>query len=281
MGLLQIKRTELNLGLKREYRFFQISDLHLSFCDSESSLVDVNEHKRSSEGWKKLKLEFANQNDEFCDERYDVEANVLFEALCNYACDFNADALILSGDIMDRVTESNIRYLKRFFEKFPLPIIYCPGNHCSMNEYGEHINQYDRIKDLFPSSPYFQAFDYEEFEIIAVDNNLPITDGQLNLLKEKILSDKKLLLIEHKPLLLGEFGEIMLEKIGSYFFMGTKNDDDNTMEFVNLVKENSHRFIAVLCGHIHSAKEYKITDNLMQISTSSGLIGAGREIIIK
>ena len=71
------------------------------------------------------------------------------------------------------------------------------------------------------------------------------------------------------------------DKIGEYFFIGIEKDTESTKEFVNLVKENSDHFIAVLCGHIHSAREYKITEDLMQISTSSGLIGACREIIIK
>ena len=81
--------------------------------------------------------------------------------------------------------------------------------------------------------------------------------------------------------MLGEFGKKLLYKLGAYFFIGTNKATDNTKEFVKLIKENSDHFIAVLCGHIHSAKEYKITDNLFQITTSSGLIGAGREIIIK
>ena len=37
MDLLQISKTEINLGLSREYRFFQISDAHMSNLDKESS----------------------------------------------------------------------------------------------------------------------------------------------------------------------------------------------------------------------------------------------------
>lgn len=34
-NLLQIKRTELNIGLKREYKFFQISDAHMACLDAK------------------------------------------------------------------------------------------------------------------------------------------------------------------------------------------------------------------------------------------------------
>ncbi len=280
MELLQIKRTEINIGLKKEYRFLQVSDMHLAYSDEKSSQIDACEHKRCRQQWEALKFHFAKENNEFCDERYNIEPYVLFEALCKHALEINADALILSGDMMDRVTDSSIRYLKSIISSLPIPVIYCLGNHCYSNENGEHLNQYDRLKDIAPN-PEFNSIDFGEFEFLTFDNNEQITNSQLEFLKEKIASNKKLLLVEHKPLLLGEFGEKLLDKIGEYFFIGTEKDEENTKEFVNLIRENSDRFIAVLCGHIHSAKEYKITENLMQISTSSGLIGACREIIIK
>ena len=280
MELLQIKRTEFNLGLKKEYRFFQISDMHISYCDKNSAECDVKEHSRCEEGWQRLKKEFADNNNELCDERYNIKSTVLFEALLDHAKKFNPDAIILSGDIMDRVNDSNIRYLKNLFSEIDIPIIYCPGNHEHMSINGSYENQYDKLKDII-ENPEFSSVDYGEFTLLAVDNNVQISDSQLALLKEQIKGGKKLLLVEHKPLLLGEFGESQLDRIGAYFFIGTERDNESTKKYVNLIKENSHRFIAVLCGHIHFANEQKITENLMQITTSSGLIGAGREIIIK
>jgi len=280
MELLQIKRTEFNLGLKKEYRFFQISDMHISYCDSISSDEDVKEHSRCEVRWQEQKKEFASDNNEFCDDRYNIESTVIFERLLDHAKKFNPDAIILSGDIMDRITDSNVRYLEGLFSKINVPIIYCLGNHDYMDIDHGYTNPYEILKP-FTKHPEFNIIDYDEFTILAVDNNKQISDSQLALLKEQIEGDKKLLLVEHKPLLLGEFGEKHLDRIGAYFFLGTERDNEKTMEYVNLIKENSNRFIAVLCGHIHFASEYKITEDLMQISTSSGLIGAGREIIIK
>ena len=280
MELLQIKRTEFNLGLKKEYKFFQISDMHISYCDELSSPLDISDKERCDIQWNKGKIQFAKDNDEFYDERYNIDSIVLLETLFSHAKEIKADAIILSGDIMDRVTDSSVRYLKNLFSNAGVPVFYCLGNHEHLNENHDKVNQYDRLKDL-TSTPEYCSVDYEDFELLIVDNNKPISIEQLNFLKDKIASGKKLILVEHKPLLLGEFGEKMLDKIGEYFFIGLDKDDDITKEYVNIIKENDSHFIAVLCGHIHSAREYKITENLMQISTSSGLIGACREIIIK
>lgn len=278
---LQIKTTEIDANLQKEYTFVQISDMHLSYIDEESSDVDRNDHIRYHKQWDSLKREFASSFGEFCDDSYDVEPNIIFEKLCDYAEKANADALILSGDIIDRVTESSLRYLEMALSKISMPVITCLGNHAMINVNGEHFNQYDRIKRVV-KNPEMDSYDFEEFEILTFDNGRPdITKEQIDFLKSKLSKDKRYILVVHKPLNLGEFGEKLSKEIDSYFFMGTERDMEPTKEFVSLVKNNSDRFIAVLCGHIHTAKDYKIAENLRQISTSSGLIGAGRKILIK
>ena len=100
-------------------------------------------------------------------------------------------------------------------------------------------------------------------------------------MRAEIESGKKIVLVLHAPLNLYEFGAETGKILDPYFLMGSEGDSENAFEFVRLVKENDSHFICVLAGHIHAAQEYKITPNLMQITTSSGLIGAGRQIIIK
>ena len=281
-SFLQIVKTEFNLGLNKEYRFFQISDMHFAILDEQSSEIDINDFTRYHKQWDSLKYELARQNNEFCDERYDVEPNIIFEKLCNHAQgEFNADLIICSGDLFDRVSESNIRYLSNYKKTLSVPIIYCPGNHEHMNEKGNHINQKHRLKDFMDENG-IEILDFEDFLLVSFDNGSDdITDYQVEKFKEIIETNKKILLVIHKPLNMGDFGNNLLGKFGSYFFMGKPGDSENIKKIIKLIEDNDMHFIAVLCGHIHSVQEYKITENLIQISTSSGLIGAGREIIIK
>ncbi len=280
-SFLQVATTEFNIAAKKEYRFFQITDMHLSAIDDQSTELDLNDYKRCHAQWDTLKYEFAEQHNEICDERYDIEPYIIFEQLCDYAVRKKVDAIIFSGDIFDRVTDSNIRYLKRILKSIPMPVVYCPGNHEYMSETVKNVYQKHRLTELVDESG-VQVVEYDDFLLVAFDNGSDIiTDYQVEKLGKLIKKGKKILLALHKPLLLGEFGDKLLDKIGSYFFMGKENDSENAKRIVSLVKENDNRFIGVLCGHIHSAYEYKITETLKQISTSSGLIGAGREIIIK
>ncbi len=280
-NLLQINKTEISIGLQKEYRFFQISDAHIAYIDEKSSEIDIKDHERSYDGWYKTKRDFATQFSELCDERYDIDAHLLLERLMDYAVEFNADAVIFSGDIMDRVTDSNIRYLKDYLSKYPKRVIYCLGNHASHDEYGNHRNMYERFEGLV-ENPDFNVFDFGEFEIITLDNgSKSVTAQQIQKLKAEIQSGKKILLVIHIPLRLGEFGTTMGEKIGGYFLMGTDGDDESAFELNKIIEENSASFIAVLAGHIHTSVEYDIAKDLRQYTTSSALIGYGREIIIK
>ena len=77
------------------------------------------------------------------------------------------------------------------------------------------------------------------------------------------------------------FIEKVAKKVNHYFVMGSQYDSPEAIELVNLVRDNDTHFIGVLAGHIHASVEYNITDKLKQYTTSSALIGYGREIIIK
>ena len=152
--LLQVKKTEIITGLSKEYKLIQLSDMHMACLDKDSSEVDKQDHARVVAGWTPLKYEMARDASEFCDERYDIEANVLFEALTDYAKSAKADALIFSGDMLDRITESNIRYMSAFLKSYPIPVVYCPGNHAWINEAGDFgVVEFFSRPEPYPVAP--------------------------------------------------------------------------------------------------------------------------------
>lgn len=278
---LQIKKTVIDVGLKKEYKFFQISDAHITVLDNQSSDVDKADYERCRKQWHKMKQDFAKQFGEFCDERYDGEPTVSFERLMQYAKSNNFDSIIWSGDIIDRVTESSIRYIKDVLDKSEIPIIYCPGNHESIYVDGTHTRLYEKLKPVM-DKPAFDKVDFDEFKVITIDNaTKDITDEQLDLLSKEVKEEKKILLVVHAPICIGEFGREAISKFGSYFVMGIENDPPNTHKLIDIINNNIEKFICILAGHVHTNFEASVSGNLKQITTSSALIGVGREIILK
>ena len=278
---LQIKKTNIYAGLKKDIKLFQISDAHMACMDEESTELDEICYRHFHDNWHRIKREFAEQAGEFCDERYDIEPYIIFERLAQHAVDIEADALILSGDIFDRVSDANLRYMRKFLESYPLPVIYCMGNHDWLTETHEHKNQYDRFFGIV-KNPAIDSFDLGEIEVVTVDNGTKnITEHQLSYLEEKLKGDKRILLVLHAPLNMGQFGKDISQKMSPYFLLGVNGDCENAFKFNELVEKYDKNIIAVLAGHIHSFYEEKITGRLTQYTTSSALIGAGREITIK
>ena len=280
-GFLQIEKNEIFVGLEREYRFFQITDAHIGAYFENSSIDDKIECERATARWYEQKKEFANQFGEFCDERYEILPTIILERIMEYADNQGYDSIIWSGDIMDRVTDSNIRYLKELQEKTKTPIVYCPGNHENMDITGKYSDMYSKLTQLI-ANPGFARFDFKEFKILTFDNATKnITSEQINFLKNELKEDKKILLVVHAPIKMGEFGERACAKYSSYFVMGVEQDSDNVHKFIKALDENKDKLIAILAGHVHSNFEGNIYKNTKQITTSSALIGVGREIILR
>lgn len=279
-NFLQIRRTEIHAGLTREHRLFQISDMHLAYVDEQSDETELANQIPYHKQWDVEKREKAELFGEFCDERYDIDAHLIFERLCAHAVRFGAEALVISGDLMNRVGESGLRYLRRFFADYPLPVIYCPGNHEHIHISGERRDMFELFSDLIPH-PAFDVFDFGDFDLVTLDNGIKqITEEQLFRMREQIAHGKCTLLVLHAPLAAGEFYEVMKGKMSPYFFFGAEKDAQPVHEMVRLICENDDRFLCVLAGHIHGATELHVTERLMQYTASSGLIGGGREIIL-
>ena len=280
-NFLQIKKTSIYADIDKEIKLFQISDAHMACIDEQSGELDEICYRDFHANWHRIKREFAEKAGEFCDERYDIEPYLIFERLAQYAVDIEADALVLSGDIFDRVSDSNLRYMKKFLATYQLPVIYCLGNHDWITETHEHKNQYDRLNGIV-NNPEIDSFQMGEIEVVTVDNGTKrITDRQLSFLEGKLKGEKKVLLVVHAPLNMGQFGKDVSQRMSPYFLLGVDGDCENAFKFIELVQKYENNIIAVLAGHIHSFYEEKITDNLTQYTASSALIGAGREIIIK
>ena len=280
MELLQLDRTVIKKGFSRPYRLFQLSDAHLACTDDHSTPEDTVLARELTAHWMTIKRDFAALYHEFCDERYDTDPCVLLKALMDHAAASGAEALLISGDLMERVTDSCIRYLRGVFDAYPLPILFCPGNHCYANAQGEKQNLYSCLRTLIPD-PEFQTLDMGEFRIIAVDDAMrAVSDRVLSLLRTALEDPRPILLMCHIPLRMGEYDRLIGDTLDPYFFLNGETDGENAAAFLHLVEENAHRFIAVLAGHVHGTLEHPIAPGLIQYTTSSALIGKGREIVI-
>lgn len=280
---LQIRKTEIVIpGLTKEYKFVQITDIHVAHLDEQSSEEDRRLAEKSHAKWFSLKKEMATKAGEISPDWCDGKtAEEMMELLGEHAETFGADALLISGDAVDFDSGACIRFMQDYIARRKVPVIYIPGNHEHWDETETHRNCYDLLEPVMPS-PAFRVFDYGEFEIVALDNaRKDATEEQIAALEAECAKGKPIILLVHIPINLGYFKTVVRSQVGHYFLFGVEYDTDNARKMVDVIARPDNNIHAILAGHIHYTAEGEFADGRMQYSTSSGLIGGCREIVVK
>jgi 3',5'-cyclic AMP phosphodiesterase CpdA len=177
----------------------------------------------------------------------------------------DGDALVLTGDIFDYVSPAHVRFFEKTFKDLKIPYIFAPGNH----EVVEEIPSESFMSKI--KAPY-RSLELDDITIVAIDDSKKeIRESVLEDLKREIRKDKKIIISMHTPFIFEGTREFDL--CGEYFRLNHQGCPPENLEFLELLKENEGKIIAVLAGHIHCSSLSKITDNLMQYTASQGILG--------
>ena len=250
MNHFTIKDITIDLHLKKEYILYQVSDLHL---------VSTNNDKEQN--WFNGKKHFSNVFNEKYDDYYNHASSIeIFNDYLEFLNREKSDLVIFAGDLIDYYSDDNYNVLLNGLNRMNKKILYVYGNH------DNELIKYD-YND-------FVVIDFDEFYVVGVDNSdKSFSHRQVELLKELNNDKKKIIMVYHIPVLYDNTG-----KEDSYFYIDYLNSDNDTKEFIDLMKENVQ---VVLCGHLHGYKEMKLFGSIPEFTSSSALIGYMNRIIIK
>jgi hypothetical protein len=109
--------------------------------------------------------------------------------------------------------------------------------------------------------------------ILGIDNSKRIiSEKQLGKLSELLNRNKPILILMHVPIMAeGNCNE--LTECGEYFQLNYKGADENNFKFVDMIKENADKIIAVCAGHLHFKNECEIVPGVIQYVSSQGIAG--------
>ena len=243
--------------------FYQISDAHLTCFNDTSSDNEKEWATKQTLEWLKAREYVAQNHNEVFNDMSQSAEDYFKNAL---ACVKNADALILSGDICDYVSDANICFIEDGLKKINAPIVSVCGNH----------EKPEQIKDGYIFSKTkepFSVLELDDILIVGIDNSLKqITKEQNQKLKEILKLNKPIILVMHTPIKTEDTAETF-DKIGNYYALNNSAQDENTKEFVEFLKQNDDKVVLVLAGHLHFKTIGHITQKLCQITASQCLTG--------
>ena len=244
-----------NVKLKRIYQF---SDTHLSLWDELSSDEEKEKAAARTADWEKGRFAFAESFGEPQGESQSLPARTFFLSLLEASEE--GDALIMAGDIVDFYTDCNARFLTDVLKDYSIPYIPICGNHDEPEKLPDGHPYKSALKPV-------QKMDLGDMVILGFDNSKRIiTQEQIEILNSAFQENKPVLIAMHIP--------IVTEIGNDYYNLNYEGCPDENLEFLELIKDNAEKIIAVTCGHLHGIKVFNLCPGVTQYVSSQGLIGS-------
>ncbi len=272
MENLQIKIP----GLQKEYRAIYLCDLHII-----SDINEVSEDNLATVEARKASM--VNLDGESADSYWPKLADKINK--------YDADIVLLGGDMLDYMSSSNVACLKEGMERIDAPVMYVRADHDYANWYQEDLTQetIDELSKTIDSNEEVFVKEIGELLFIGINNTTSQISASALAKVEDILknNDKPIIVTTHVPIQSTLNDE--LDKLSKAVWQDRSliwgNDcyyvpDQNTSQFIDLIENENSNVVAILSGHLHFPYHGKTTADIMQHVFGAAYEGNIAEIVI-
>lgn len=239
---------------------YHISDIHLNHSDDPAAEVKPLEYETWLKGWPWFAIHYQEPHDQAQMKLPEEHLACLLE-LAN-----TGDAFILTGDICDKVSHTNLQILDEALGRAEKPWLGVCGNHDLAQDIPAGY-LYSRIKEPV------QIMDLGDLILFGVDNSLrQITPEQTAQLRHALTLGKPIIIVMHIPIMTEDNGDI-LQNCGDYFRLNHPEATEETLAFIDLIRRNAGQIAAVMAGHLHFLNESRIAPGLPQFVNSQSILG--------
>lgn len=264
-------------ALTKSYRFLYLSDVHV-IIKSRVEIGCFGNTDARMDGFKNNKGKSSYEQ---------------FPYWVQYA-NYNVDALLMGGDIIDYLSDENVNYIKDNLKKLKIPYLYTMGNHDSYVPWDDigFIGDDKNLLGLFrKGNTEVQIQDYGDFNVVSVNDYAEaglakISKKALKEFKKVYNTDKPMILIVHVPLCTENTDALKEQTVktwGSPLLFGENcgyDLDDTTKEFLDMVVSDNSPVVAVLSGHLHFYHKDMLNDKIVQIVSDYSAHGYGTVITV-
>ena len=268
-------------GITRKYTIMHVTDVHVATAYPDESEEFLKEAELRGGAY-------------FPPERGFSAADRL-PMFFEKAAETGADAVLLTGDIIDFASRANLDRLSDALAASPVKAVYCLGNHDWSSMYNYHSPEhaaaiaanFDRIVNrsgasdnaaCLTLSPHYRLEDMGEFYIFAVDDSCDRIDpAALEAAKTIFVPGGKPVLVAcHVPFWSQTLEAPTRDYWRSVILIGGSGiaPDENTRAFMDLMLAPDSPVFAVIAGHIHFNHEDMLNAKIVQITTEEGHAGA-------
>lgn len=256
---LQVENVNVQIpGLENEYKFIFMSDLHI-----------IVENEEISE--ENLETVRGRYNSYVTQDGY--PASEMWNYMPALIDEYDADAILLGGDMIDYASSTNVECLKNGVNQFKPEVLYVRADHDYAAWYNNLESTY--INDLhseIDSNSEVILKEYDDLYIVGINNNTAqISADALGQLKEIFAIGKPIILLTHVPinsLVDGSLSEkskgVWQDRnltwgAGCYY-----EPDENTKQFLDMIYAEDTPVVEILSGHLHFSWDGNVTEKVHQ-----------------
>ena len=263
---LQLETVDLVVpGVTGDYTFLFLSDTHVE-TESEDNTEQVEEYA------KERNTGFVNANG--------VTSWEQFPRWMDLANEYQVDAVLLGGDIIDSPSESNLAFLKKELSTLQMPYLFALGNHDwtypwnYMTEEGKE--EYLPLLSEAVGNTAFSKLEFPDLVIAAVDDSTDQVNEDAISGAESTMQEGKPVIL-HVPLYNEELAEQAKEIWGNPIVLGKGGiePDETSQKLLDMVYDENSPVAAVLAGHVHFRAQGKLNDRIVQIVSDGSFTGNG------
>ncbi len=221
-----------------------------------------------------------------------------FRRALAWSSEIGADAVVLTGDIVDFPSVANLDLVADELAATGLPYLYTLGNH---DWHVPHLQwsdetrarYYPRFHGLTAGNPAYQACDVGGVRLVAIDNSTyQVSSDQLAFLQAQLASGQPCLLCMHIPLYVPSLAPAVLTTWQAPIMLAAegwtaetraawrvRDADESTRRCYALLTEGPvENLVGIVCGHVHFGHADAFRDGRVQYVTRPGFAGGYRVI---
>ena len=266
MENLTISRFEIPVPGVAKKTICHFSDLHLTAYEELSTPEEKEKALQDTQGWIDTRRYCADAHGCPTGEAQMADSRLQYARLVALA-NAEADAAVLTGDIMNHVTPADIRATEKGLADLQVPYVIVCGNHEPKSKLPDGM-RLSMMKE--PVS----VVDLGDLQILGVDNQeRRITRQQLDKMTELLSTGKKTVVVMHVPIV-NEENHNAVFGCGEYFRMNKFDGcPEENEEFIRLLTAPESPVVAVMTGHLHFQNVSHLTDTLCQYGVNQGICG--------
>ena len=239
---------------------YHISDIHLNLSDDPGFIRQPLSYDTWVKGWPGFSIQY---KEPYAPEQMKWPEEHL---ACLLEIAAQGDAIVMTGDLCDKVNHSNLKVLDQALGQVEKPWLAVCGNHDLACDIPDGY-LYSRIKA--PT----QILNLGDLILFGVDNSQrQITADQTVQLRQVLSQGKPVIIVMHIPIMTEENHDILIN-CGDYFRLNHPDATEETLAFIDCIRQNGDQIAAVLAGHLHFHNESQIVPGIPQFVNSQSVLG--------